>query len=228
VNFFRKIIAGDPYRKTRFHDEQGNLVSISEIGILPQRALEWFYAKQGRFPAEPWWPAASAERIAEICTKTSNIVEFGSGMSTVWLAKRACSVVSIESNWEWYLKVSKLLSDSELLNVELVFRTKEKFLDVPDRNIATIDLVIVDSLRRAECIDWAVGRLKQGAYIYLDNSDAKKDGIGDETGMNVVSARRRMQELCDRGQLTFECFRGFPPAQLAATEGTLARVERVC
>ncbi len=35
IRFHRRIIAGDPYRKTRLHDEKGNLAGVFQFSCLP-------------------------------------------------------------------------------------------------------------------------------------------------------------------------------------------------
>lgn len=61
------------------------------------------------------WITSSAVRILDSMLTSSDIgVEFGSGRSTLWFAKRLKYLISIEKNPEWYFKVKKNLSISSL------------------------------------------------------------------------------------------------------------------
>ena len=218
----KKIIAGDKFRKTRLHDEQGHVVPVSEIGKLPLRALQALLAKRNIYSRAPWWPPAAACRIEALIDKDWTIVEFGSGMSTLWLADRARQVISVESNRDWYDRISSSFSDRK--NVEYLFRAAQAYTDIPEP-LDRIKLVVVDGERRADCIDWAMARLPVGAWLYLDNSDADKDHVAS-LPTRAFLARRKLLEMASAGNISIEVFRGFPPANLVASEGFLVRVLR--
>jgi predicted O-methyltransferase YrrM len=140
-------------------------------------------------------------------------------MSTLWLADRFNSVISVESNRDWYKRISSKLIDRT--NVKYLYRESSCYTDIPA--LSQIDLVVIDGDRRADCIDWAMARLKPGAWLYLDNSDADKDHVPGQPNRTFL-ARHKLLQLASEGRLSLETFRGFPPACLVASEGILARV----
>ena len=216
----QKIIAGYKFRKSRLHDEQGKVVPIGEIGKLPLRALQAILARRNIYSSAPWWPPAAVRRIDGLIDKSWTVIEFGSGMSTLWLADRAGRVISVEGNRDWYDRIASSFGDRK--NVDYLFRAPSAYTDIPapsDR----IDLVVVDGERRADCINWAMARLPAGAWLYLDNSDADKDHVAS-LPTRAFLARRKLLELAAAGRVSIEVLRGFPPANLVASEGFLARI----
>jgi hypothetical protein len=224
TGILQKIIAGDSFRKTRFHDEQGAVVPLSEILYLPLRFVEALLARRNQYSRMPWWPVRAALRINELSGSTRNIVEFGSGMSTLWLADRFGHVTSVESNTEWHQRIAHKLA--KYTNVQYLLRQSSEYLEIPPP-LGQIDLVVIDGEHRARCIDWALAHLNVGAFIYLDNSDADKDHTGGRSRPRTFAARRKLLELQSEGIVSLEVFRGFPPANLVASEGFLAKIERI-
>ena len=51
--------------------------------------------------ALPWWPYAAIERCAQLVTPASRVFEFGSGGSTLFLARRAGNVACLEDSPGW-------------------------------------------------------------------------------------------------------------------------------
>jgi hypothetical protein len=219
----RKIFCGDSFRKTRLHDEQGHLVPFGEIGNLPLRALEAVLARHKIYSPAPWWPPAAARRINALIDRSWTVVEFGSGMSTLWLADRAGRVMSVESNRDWYGRISSSFGDRK--NIDYLFRAAASYVDIPEVS-GQLNLVVIDGERRADCIDWAMARLPVGGWIYLDNSDADKDHVAT-LPVRAFLARRKLLALAETGRISLDVFRGFPPANLVASEGFLVRVLNV-
>lgn len=218
MNLLKKIVAADEGRKSRLHDLQGKPVGLVEILSLPARLFENLAARQGRYVDRPWWPPQAIARISELLHKDAVVVEFGSGMSTAWLAKRVKRIVAVDSNPEWKARTEDRLRRSGLDNATVRYAPVATYIANLDLD-EPIDLVIVDGERRADCIDWAVSCLAVGSYIYLDNSD--RDNAGDSLG-----SRTKMLKLATEGLISIEAYRGYPSAQLAPTEGMLARVVR--
>ena len=222
VGLVRKIVAGDVFRKTRIHDEQGNIVPLVEIAYLPLRLCQAVLARFNLRSATPWWPPAAVRRIDRLANKNWTVVEFGSGMSTLWLAERFGHVISVESNSEWYKRVAAMCVQRS--NIDYIFRPVSNYTDLPAQ-LPHVDLVIVDGARRADCIDWAMKHLEAGRYLYLDNSDADKDHVPGPSPRTFL-ARRKLLEMEATGKVSLQIFRGFPPANLVASEGFLAKIER--
>jgi predicted O-methyltransferase YrrM len=149
--------------------------------------------------------------------KESRILEFGSGMSTVWLASRCGFLHSIESDWKWYAAVSQLLKRGELTpHVRYELRDDRGYCDLAEYADGFFDLCIVDGLRRADCIAQAVSKLRSGGHLYWDNSD-----FGDGDSLNAGGVL--MDAVAGRNG-TVQYFVGFPPAAFHVCQGVLARL----
>ena len=221
VGLVRKIVAGDPYRKTRLHDQKGNFVEAGEWKYLPlivQRVL--FRTVFGKRYVEPWWTFCIKSRVDDILKPDMSVLEFGSGNSTVWVAQRVQSVVSIESNAGWYEQVKKMLAELELSNVDLRHSGADTFTDIAFVADRSLDFCIIDGWNRGECAVVALPKMKTGGWIYLDNSDMdmaqEEDGHNIRTAENVLKRDPRVSEIA--------YFTGFSIGSLNSHQGMLCRI----
>lgn len=121
---------------------------------------------------------------------TSRVWEWGSGGSTLWLARRYASVVSVEHGGPWHAKVhaaTKSQKNCEVLLREPVpgntlyrsdpcpgldFRSYVCEIDrVPN---GSLGLVVVDGRARVACVKRAVLKVALGGYLVLDDSQRKR------------------------------------------------------
>lgn len=112
-------------------------------------------------------------------------VEFGSGRSTHWFAKRLKSLISIEHHQAWYETVQKQLQDQSLFNVDyrlipLNHRESdpelERYETLPDyvkwlaeSSDDSLDFVLVDGHYRTTCIRESLTKLKIGGLLLIDD-----------------------------------------------------------
>lgn len=128
---------------------------------------------QLKHPDHPWLTAAAIAYITETLDSTKRAFEWGSGRSTIWLAKRVRHLVSVEDDKEWYHKIRPRLTgysvDYFLIGPE---NAQEQYpgriLDYPDGHF---DLILVDGSHRAACIRNAVSKIVIGGSIIVDNAD---------------------------------------------------------
>ena len=177
MDIVTKIIAGGPGRRTRFHTEPNELIPMSGFAALPTVMAQWLRTRlTGTRPEAPWWPLAVIPVIERHLSKDSNVIEFGSGSSTIWLAKRARCVVSFEDDENWHRKTLHRLKQAGLQNSEVLFRVDEGYYRLegvdPDQQF---DLAVVDGSWRWLCLEHVLPRMKPGGIVYLDNADADKD-----------------------------------------------------
>lgn len=125
--------------------------------------------------ARPWINYSFMDFIDERLTNDMNVFEYGSGLSTLYFARRVKSIVSIEHNKDWFDRVSALVSDHE--NAKVIY------VELNDNYPAAIgfagtdkkfDLVLVDGRMRNDCIENAVGFLSPGGVIILDDSERNR------------------------------------------------------
>lgn len=108
-------------------------------------------------------------------------VEWGSGRSTLWLARRVSRLVSIEHNPQWYDKTSARLARMGLDNVEYVLaevaQSEQGSADHPYVAAALkapkegVDFVFIDGVLRDHCASLALKLLKPGGLLIIDNVD---------------------------------------------------------
>jgi len=152
------------------------------------------------YPNRPWTTPASILFFDKVLTKDMTGLEYGSGRSTQYFAKKLKTLVSIEHYEEWYYKVEKMLSKNNITNVEYHLIPKQ---DTPDRledtaeNLLKLDgteprndfynyyskvneyadnyfdFVLIDGRARVKCGLNAINKLKSGGIFVLDNSERK-------------------------------------------------------
>ena len=127
--------------------------------------------REKRHPDEPWWTDGSVALVDRWLGSNDTVVEFGSGRSTAWLARRVKRVVSIEHHEGWCEKVRGQLKGAGLNNAEVRLAPDE-----PEAYVAAagdIDrptFVVVDGRHRDMCTQWAMERIVPGGVILLDDS----------------------------------------------------------
>src|SRR5688500_9598739 len=119
----RKLVYGN--RAThRFKDEKGNPIALSRLCRNgPKAFLSCLLRKLFCIrPPVPWISYDARRVIERILPQNADILEFGSGNSTLWYAKRAKSVYSIEDDRAWFAIVQGMLTRSRLGNVHYFLR----------------------------------------------------------------------------------------------------------
>jgi hypothetical protein len=139
----------------------------------------------------PWWSfKATTEVEAFILARSScRVFEWGSGASTIWLARRSKSVVSIEHDSSWF----EMLRPQIPANVELflrcgtptedgnryTFQSRKKGWKNLDFTLYAssivgfknkYDVIVIDGRVRNACMSAALRHINEGGIIILDNS----------------------------------------------------------
>lgn len=160
----------------------------------------------------PWWSLAAMNKVESFLKdrKNARVFEYGSGASTVWLAKRSGSVTSVEHDENWARLVSSHRQLSAAVEVHCV--PGKPILDVNDAAIRShkagwknldfseyvnalasqkglFDLIVIDGRARSECLQVAAAKLKPDGMIVFDNSkrDRYRASI-ENSGLNVERA----------------------------------------
>lgn len=203
-----KIVAGAATRRTRFHDQHGKAIPLGRLLRNGPRALFSTVVRilTGYLPRMPWLSYDGQKQLAAHLNPASSVLEFGSGMSTRWLAQRAGAVLSFENAPSWHERVRAQLRDSP--NVRYVLApTPADYLAVPEGEL--FDLVLVDGRWRDQCVEIGLRHLKPGGVLYLDNSDKGADGhCGD-----VPLAGRMIRSAASKHDWELREITDFAPAQ---------------
>jgi predicted O-methyltransferase YrrM len=143
----------------------------------------------------PWWTYRAIGAVEEWLSARGDparVFEYGSGASTVWLARRAGEVHSVEHH-----RAFAELMDTELENhpnasvrvVEPVPRARPVvpsakeghegldfagYVGAIDEVPGAFDLVVIDGRAREACLAAAVGRIAPDGLIVFDNSRRRR------------------------------------------------------
>lgn len=157
----------------------------------------------------PWWTFDAIERTEAFLRDRpgARIFEYGSGASTIWLARRAAAVTSVEHDPDWHPIVSSKLRDYPHAQVLLVpadqvtdpdpryhsikpgwkGRSFRAYVHSIDAVPGLFDLIVIDGRARAACLAHARKRLAPDGMILFDNSHrpAYRRAIAD-AGMRTI------------------------------------------
>lgn len=117
----------------------------------------------------PWMTYPFLDYIRNLDLSQKTIFEYGSGYSTVFWAKNAKSVSSVENVPEWAEKTRDLLP----ANATLLMRDdKEKFIAAINETDKKYDIIILDGYGfRYECALASIDQLSDNGMIVLDDTD---------------------------------------------------------
>ncbi len=167
----------------RFTDFEGHRPKITSLRyIIP--ALKTYFESRNRFILRnpvPFIVFEAINKLDEIISPGAQVLEFGSGNSTLWFLGKKCSLTSIEHDTTWCDVIRKhIQSDTysdEVLN-QFNFHNSEKensWKLVDDFGDESFDIILVDGANefnnRNMCIEKALPKLKKGGWMVLDNSD---------------------------------------------------------
>lgn len=130
-------------------------------------------------PKKPWWVGDAIDYLEKLLRPEFVAFEWGSGGSTIWLAKRVSSVTSVEHEANWYDAVMSDLDRFEINNVNPIYVAmeagKHDYDNYARRILAykdnAFDVISVDGRNRVECLKYAIPKLRPGGIMVLDNSE---------------------------------------------------------
>jgi hypothetical protein len=114
----------------------------------------------------PWYTYPAIEYLNHLDLSGLDVFEFGSGNSTLWWAKKAKSVFSVEDDPLWFARVkNKINTDNIFYDIKA-----EKHLYLANLN-KRYDITIIDGKYRPECADHYLNFIDGGFMLIFDNSD---------------------------------------------------------
>jgi hypothetical protein len=179
-------------------------------------ARHGFTVDENHFPI-PWYTFDAIEFLQKNLTKNNIIFEFGCGASTLFFASKVKKVVSLESNRRWFEIITSILKNSgDFLLEENYFSNAncEIFINedalnqdeyqnfaqnYSQKNNIKFDFLIVDSLKRFECVKNSFEAVKNDGYLILDDSERPN--------------YRKIFDFMQKNNFTFQDFIGIAPAQ---------------
>ena len=131
----------------------------------------------------PWFSYAAIDFMEDYLDPSLAVFEYGSGGSTLFFARRAASVVSVEDNPEWFTRVQERLAEQQLTNVSLSlapFNFKDPLGFEHSEYLHALaggrfDVIVVDGSEewtqvRPLCFRYAGQFVRPGGIIVLDDS----------------------------------------------------------
>jgi hypothetical protein len=220
MQLLNKAFTGGKTHKSRFHDEKGNLLDIEGLIYLPHCLLTTTLRLTfGYRPVMPWLGYRAIKHLENLLQPDWKMLEYGSGMSTVWFTQRVANVISIEDNKLWYDKVSLDLKKLGVNNVDYQFKS-DNYSNLDQYPDSTFDFILIDGSQRGNCAASAVKKIKHGGYIYLDNSDKHFTDEGGDTRI----AENILLNAVSKNSGTVQYFVDLIPTYLAVTQGMLVRL----
>lgn len=218
----RQIIKGSGNRPTRFHDERGNLVTPGGYIYAPHSLITTFLRRTiGYRPAVPWLSYRAQRYISSLLRPDWSILEFGSGMSTSWFARRCHLVYSIEHDPRWHRIVQARLSKKGISNVIYLFRDPEAYPDLSEFSAGSFDFVLIDGIRRADCVRNVLSKVKEGGWIYLDNTDMS---FQTKPGNDSQQAEQLLLSFIAPRKGSVRYFTDLVPGNFVAKQGMLVHL----
>lgn len=203
-----------PFSKNRILKFGGINFSIRKnIVVGPEKRAEYVFYRIARpilkfnykvfklFHRESPWTSPTSILFFEQNLNREHVgIEFGSGGSTIFFARRLKHLVSVEHDKAWYEKVKGRLESESISNVEYLFIPENNpgevespdFFKTFDLNPADLavkkeyahyfnvalnypdqhfDFALVDGRARVECVLNTIPKLKKGGLLVLDNSE---------------------------------------------------------
>lgn len=160
----------------------------------------------------PWWTFEAIDRVDQFLRDRSSarIFEYGSGASTIWLARRARSVISVEHDPNWhpvvrakaevYKNVTVILEPADPEpNRDPIYRSTKRdwkgrsfhnYVHAIERFDTLFDMIVIDGRARPACLRLSQSKLVPGGLIVFDNTHrrAYRRAI-TESGMHAKRTR---------------------------------------
>ena len=211
---------------------RGTGAALTRAGVLTERppardrrTRHWLYSLTRAYDSlaiaaldVPWWTYRAIDVVEAYLSGLTargqrvRVFEYGSGASTLWLAKRADEVHSVEHHREFGEHLATTLSAYPNIEFRIVppvpsdsprigsQKEGNAGLDFADYVAAIEDvpgdfsLIVIDGRAREACLERAAKRLEPGGVIVFDNS-----------------RRRRYREAIERSGLAERRLAGLTP-----------------
>jgi hypothetical protein len=218
-------------RISRFYDERGHIIRHKDIFQILRAFLERIKA---RFMNRSYLPILNFPTLDVLQKYVNNdvdVIEWGSGRATAFLAKICRTIHSVEDHPDWKIETMRLLQHFGIKNFTLdqvEFGDIENYVNEPLKyvNEEKSDLVfIIDGSYRNACAQQVVQMCRDRDVILLDDSDKNwsildSDRLNFDDPSNIRSAYVvLLSSLAKRGFASVSV-RGFSPTHLYVKEAT--------
>ena len=133
----------------------------------------------------PWLSPEAVAFLESLLQPDFEVLEHGSGGSTLWFAERVKQVTAYEEDDNWRRAVKEKAPDNVRLFSLTGMRAKFKFIEDAEADLLLIDGDPVED--RAEWLKNAPSLVKPGGYVVLDNANRPE----------YVKERKELTEYAD-------------------------------
>lgn len=156
-----KIIKQDElnyqYRLCRQFKEYGHDISIRENLVV-----------NSSMQPIPWFTYPAIEYLEQFDFSNFDVLEWGSGSSSIYFSSKVKSILSIEDDEKWF---NQILSDSRFFGTIKLAKNKLDYISIATSTEEKYDLIIIDGKYRDACIDNLKYVVKPSSIVIFDNSD---------------------------------------------------------
>lgn len=129
-------------------------------------------------PDKPWVNQEANRLLQTLLVKTDRAIEWGSGRSTKWFSQKVGHLTSVESDTDWYNRVSADLKSSNINNVEYLLRpdlsgeSASEYVRAVDRiPDQSLGFALVDGQLREHCALAVIPKIAPGGILMWDNAN---------------------------------------------------------
>jgi len=142
---------------------------------IKNRIKNYFFEKNNQ--DLPWLTPDSIILINDLLISTDVGLEFGSGRSTTWFAKRCKFLTSVEDDLKWHEIVVEKLKKQKIDNVNYLYKSSESdtpfdsdyYKVIEEFEDNSLDFVLIDGKHRGILALTALHKVKIGGLIIIDN-----------------------------------------------------------
>jgi len=116
----------------------------------------------------PWYTYPAIEYLEQIDFSNKTVFEWGAGNSSLYWARVAKGVVSVDDNPEWFQRLETSRPGNQ--TVHLV-QGRQEYVGFIAKANRKYDVIVIDGSFRYDCSLIAPKYLASGGLIILDNSD---------------------------------------------------------
>ena len=164
------------------------LISLRHSGYFIDKG--WFNAFKLNKPVDkmlkpiPWVTYPFIDFLEGRFNKNINLLEFGSGYSTLYFSEMVSKVTAVEHNLEWYKKLIDLVPENVIL-INTNPDSVKTYFDCMKNLKETFDFILIDGIFRNECCYEAINLHSDIGVVVLDDSER----IEYREGINYILSK---------------------------------------
>jgi hypothetical protein len=121
----------------------------------------------------PWFTYPAIEYLKQFDFADKRVFEYGAGNSSLFWAARAREVVAVESDRQWFNRISAACPTNLFLKLQT---DKDSYVASIAEQQGKFDVIVIDGKWRNACATFCVAYLDINGMIIVDNSDRHYKG----------------------------------------------------